>query len=196
MDIVPSDSRYIPLTQQRWCCVPTCIQMVMLRHQIPLMPAELMGYYMGLVVPPEELKFFWNGRTGEKPKSGYGTQKKKEYDPNMVFKKFSIPLKMTWSLIDKFPDIKSLNTYLSKVESKNMDIFVCCDWGTLFDDNYHGGHVCVIDRVYLNKSEIRIIDPEYKAPKWRIIKIDKLFEAMKFHGKDNSAGFWELSVTK
>jgi hypothetical protein len=50
-EIVPSDSRYVPLTQQKWCCVPTCIQMVMIKQGIPLQPAELIGYELGLIVP-------------------------------------------------------------------------------------------------------------------------------------------------
>lgn len=74
-----------------------------------------------------------------------------------------------------------------------MDDLVCYDWGKLFNksDN-QGGHVCVFDRVSLDKNELRIIDPDYNAPKWRVIKIDMLFEAMKYHGQDKSAGFWEL----
>ncbi len=192
-ETIPPDTRYIPLTQQRWCCVPTCIQMVMLRHNLPLISAELIGYHMGLLVPQEELQYFWNGRTGEKPPAGYGTQiGKKEYAPNTVFKKLHIPLKMTWSLIDKFPDIQSFNKYLAEVENNDKDVFVCYDWGTLFDKDYHGGHVCVLDKVYMDKGEVRIIDPEYTAPKWRMVGIDKLFEAMKYHGKGKSGGFWEL----
>lgn len=50
MNIVPLDTRYVPLTQQKWCCVPTCFQVVMLRHNIPLVPAEVIGYHMGLIV--------------------------------------------------------------------------------------------------------------------------------------------------
>lgn len=42
-NFVPEDSKYIPFTQQKWLCTPTCIQMVMLRHNIPLVPAELIG---------------------------------------------------------------------------------------------------------------------------------------------------------
>jgi hypothetical protein len=194
MDIIPSDTRYMPLTQQKWCCTPTCFQIVMLRHDIPLIPAELIGYYMGLIVPEDGLKYFWNARTGERPPAGFGTQAgNKEYAPNAMFKKLNIPLKITWSLINKFKDIDQFKNYLVEVEKNNNDVLVCYDWGKLFDKpEYQGGHVCVLDRVYVDKDEVRIIDPEYDAPKWRMVKIDKLFEAMKFHGQDKSAGFWEL----
>ena len=73
--IVPADSRYIPLTQQKYCCVPTCIQMVMVRRGIQLQPAELIGHHLGLIVDTESAKYFWNVTTGERPSSGYGTPK-------------------------------------------------------------------------------------------------------------------------
>ncbi len=194
-NIIPTDSRYTPLTQQRWCCVPTCIQIVMLRHSIPLVSAELIGYHMGLVVPKDELVYFWKGRTGEMPPAGYGTQAgKAKYGPNAVFKKLTIPLKMNWSLINKFPTINSFYEYLKKCSSTDADVLVCYDWGTLFDSDYHGGHVCVLDIVDISKGEVRIIDPEYKASKWKVVSINKLYEAMLFHGKEKSGGFWEISL--
>lgn len=192
MNIIPSDTRYTPLTQQKWCCVPTCLQIVMLRHNIPLVHAELIGYYMGLIVPEDGEAYFWNARTGEKPPAGYGTQAdKKEYTPNAVFKKLHIPLKMTWSLINKFKSVDEFKEYLSQAHDK--DLLVCYDWGKLFDNpGYQGGHVCVLDRVYIDKNEVRMIDPDYDAPKWRVVDINKLYEAMKFHGPEKSGGFWEL----
>ena len=194
MNIIPPDTRYVPLTQQKWCCTPTCFQIVMLRHNIPLVPAELIGYHMGLIVPKEALTYFWNARTGERPPSGYGTQaSKKKYAPNVVFRKLEIPLKLTWRLINTFKSIKDFKKYLVEVEQNDSDVLVCYDWGKLFDKpDYQGGHVCVLDKVYLEKNDIRIIDPEYNAPKWRVVDIDKLFEAMKFHGSENSGGFWEI----
>lgn len=194
MSLVPSDSRYVPLTQQRWCCVPTCIQMIMYKHGIPLAPAELIGYYLGLTIPKEELKYFWKGRTGKKPRAGWGTQiYKKEYSPNVAFEKLGIPLRMSLRLINEFPDLQTFSAYLKSVDKSNRDVLVCYDWGTLFNDGHHGGHVCVLDKVYLRRGEMRIIDPEYKAPKWRVIKIKDMFEAMKYHGEKKSGGFWELT---
>lgn len=196
MELVPKDSRYIPLTQQRWCCVPTCIQMVLYRHGIPLIPAEIIGYNMGLIVPEEEVQYFWNGRTGKRPPAGWGTQAgKPQYAPNAVFKKLNIPLKMSWSLISKFKSNADFRTYLGMVEEKDRDVLVCYDWPTLFDpeNKDHWGHVCVLDKVDLKNDTVRIVDPEYRAPKWRVIKIEDLYEAMKVHGDKKSGGFWELS---
>lgn len=190
--VIPTDSKYIPLTQQRWCCVPTCIQIVMLRYNIPLISAELIGYELGLIVPRIGVKLFWNPRTGRKPKSGFGTQKDKpQYGPNKFFKKYNIPFKMRWDLISKFKDYRSFLNYLNEIQ-ETQNILICFDWGTLFKSKYHGGHVCLIDKIYMEKELIRIVDPEQNAPKWRIIKMKKLFEAMKFHTNKNSGGFWEI----
>jgi hypothetical protein len=196
-NIVPNDSRYIPLTQQRWLCVPTCIQMIMLRHNIPLIPAELMGHHMKLVVPKEDTFLFWdkNIKTGEKPKAGYGTQLTvgSGLSMNDVFNKLKIPLEMKRKLINQFENFGEFKKYFENFDP-NKDVLVCYDWGTLFDKVIKQGHVCVIDKIDLDKSEARIIDPSVKSPKWKNIKIEKLYKAMKVHGKDNGAGFWEFSV--
>lgn len=195
-NIVPNDSRYIPLTQQKWCCVPTCIQMVMLRLHIPLQSAELIGYHMGLVVPEKARQLFWNSQVGPKPPAGYGTQIGKfQYGPNAAFKKLRIPLKMTWALINKFDSLDLFRNYLSDFEKSDKDVFICYDWPSLFDpkNKEHWGHVCVLDQVYLNNDVVRFVDPGQDEPKWRSVKIDKLYKSMKFHGEKNSAGFWELT---
>ncbi len=194
-NIVPEDSRYIPLTQQKWCCVPTCIQMVMIRHNIPLVSAELIGYHMGLVVPEDALKYFWNARTGSRPPAGYGTQAgKPQYGPNAVFKKLNIPLQMSWSLINKFKTLDAFRDYLSRLEQSDKDTLVCFDWPSLFDTKRkeQWGHVCVLDRVFIKQNKIGIIDPDPDAPKWREIPIPDLYKAMVFHGKEKSGGFWEI----
>lgn len=188
--IIPKDTRYVPLTQQKWCCVPTCIQMVMLRYNIPLIPAEVIGDAMGLLVPKRDLKYFWDGKTGPKPKAGYGTQLNEQVQANKLFEKLGIPLRMKWYLIDEFPDLSAFRHFLENIHNK--DILICFDWGTLKNSNYHFGHVCVLDKIYLDKGEVRFIDPDFDSPKWQTVKIAKLYKAMQHHGKENSAGFWEL----
>lgn len=195
-DIIPNDSRYTPLTQQKWCCVPTCIQIVMLKNGIPLISAELLGHYLGLIVPREESKYFWSARTGERPPAGYGTQANdKKYAPNTVFKKLGIPLKMSWSLINKFKTPEQLKDYLVKAEKNDENVLLCFDWGTLVGSKFRNGHLCVFDRM-VDKNEIRFIDPGYDGSKWKTVKIEKMFEAMKYHTRGNGAGCWKLNLTK
>lgn len=190
---MPTDTRYIPLTQQRWCCVPTCFQMVMLRHKMPLVPAEVIGWHMGLTVPKADRSLFWNARTGKRPPAGYGTRaNERKFSANAVLRKLKIPLQVGGPLIDNFDNLEQFKDYLGRIEKEDKDVLVCFDWGKLTGERYHGGHVCVFDRYYPKQEEVRIIDPAYHSPKWRTVKTKRLFDAMKYHGADKSGGFWEI----
>jgi len=196
-DVVPKDSRYIPLTQQKSCCVPTCIQMVMLRHDIPLMPAEELGHYIGLVVHPDKAYLFYNVRTSrKKPPAGYGTRiYYPRFKPDKAFKALRLPMSLTIKPISKFNSPKEVEDYLRTAESNNKDILLCFNHGALIDDpSKDWGHICVFDRLIGNS--IRIIDPNPDQPKWRNVSVRKMFQAMRRHGEKRSGGLWELSVRK
>jgi len=194
--VIPGDSRYIPLVQQKSCCVPACISMVMYRHKLPLIPQELLGYYLGLTVAPENKGLFWHPRTGKRPPSGFGTQVyKKEFSPNRVFLKLKIPLRLIFYPISGFTD-QGFKNFLIDAVRRDKDILVCFDHGELSGDHKRGGHVCVLDRLGAKTGEVRLIDPQQSQPKWRIVKINKLKQAAEFHGDKNSGGFWELVSTK
>lgn len=203
MEIVPKDSRYIPFSQQPYCCVPTSIQMVMYRHNIPLIPAEELGYYLGLTVPKEANKFFWNAKTGKRPKSsfrpiaGYGTQiYEKNYEPNKVFKKLGIPLLMELKPIENFINFLEFKKYLSVLSQKDFDVLMCFHHGTLANDpEKDNGHVVVLDKIYTKNSTIRFIDPT-RGAKWKIVTMEKMYNAMKAHANGKVAGFWELYLTR
>jgi len=195
-EIVPRDSRYVPITQQRWCCVPACVSMIMYRHKIPLVYQEELGYHLGLIMPKDELKNYWNARTGLRPPAGYGTQIfKKEYYPDVAFKKLKIPLKMIFHPVDGYKSAEEFKKYLESVEKEDKDVAVCFDYGKMYNHIYVGGHVSLIDRVDFEKDEVRLIDPLYEVPKWRIVKISKLIKAMQFHTSANMGGFWEFART-
>lgn len=195
-DVIPKDTRYVPLTQQAYHCVPTCIQMIMLRHNIPLIPAELIGYYFDIIVSKEDKKLFHNIKSGPKPQAGYGTQINEKTASNKLFKEMRIPLKMRFNLIDKFNNLEEFTRYLRTRHNKDFDIIVCFEYAALFKSNAKGGHTCVLDKIYLKEGKVRIIDPGRNSPKWREVSIPKLYHAMKVHGKEKTAGFWQLSLTK
>ena len=93
-EATPDDSRYVPFTQQAYCCVPTSILMIMYRNGMPLIPAEELGYHLGLTVPPEDSHLFYKVRVSNTPPSlaGYGTQiYNPDYEPNKVFRELGIP---------------------------------------------------------------------------------------------------------
>jgi hypothetical protein len=196
-NIIPGDSRYIPLTQQMWCCVPTCLQMVMLRHNIPLLPAELIGHHLGLIVDAESTKYFWNVSTGPKPSSGYGTRiSLPQYSLESMFNKLNIPLKSELKLISNFVTIDEFRAYMQSKVKDNHDILACFDWPTLFNptESSHWGHVCVIDKIDSDSNSVRLIDPSQSSAKWINVQITSMYQAMKFHGDNNSGGFWEISL--
>ena len=196
-DIVPKNTRYTPLTQQKSCCVPTCFQMLMLRNNIPLRPAEEIGYHLGLIVPPDRKYLFYNVRTAKTPPpAGYGTRiYDKEFEPNTAFRKLGIPFKMEVKKISTIKTCEALVELLTSVEESNKDALLCFNHGHLVDNpEYNWGHVCVFDRV-INGQEIRIIDPSPSQPKWRTVSAEKMCQSMIKHGVSNAAGVWLVERT-
>jgi len=194
-EITPKASRYIPFTQQPACCVPTCIQMIMYKNNIPLIPAEEIGYALGLIVHPDKSNLFYNTRTSTtRPAAGYGTRiYDPEYEPNVAFKKLNIPLSFSIKSITDIRSEKQLIKTLSEVESFNQDVLICFHQGALENDpNKDWGHVCVFDRII--NGEIRFIDPSPSDAKWRTFSAEALFESMQQHGAQRSAGLWYLEL--
>lgn len=195
-EIVPKDSRYVPMTQQPSCCVPTCIAMIMYKLGIPLIPQEELGYHLGLIVRDENKYLFWNPRTGERPPTGYGTQiYKKEFSINKAFKNLNIPLEMSFHSIDEFSTDDEISQFISKRIHDRADMLVCFDHNQLNGDGIDGGHVCVIDQIFPEDGIIRLIDPQKDQPKWREIEIKRLIVAMQKHGSKHMGGIWEFVLS-
>jgi hypothetical protein len=171
---------------------------VMYKNKIPLIPAEEIGYHLGLIVPPSESRLFFNVRTSNiKPPAGYGTRiYMKKFDPNKAFKKLNIPLFLEMHPISLFETVDQVFTLLSEIEKRGKDILLCFNHGALIDDpNRDWGHLVLFDRIVDN--QFRIIDPSPTHPKWRLVKPEKMFYAMKKHGeKPTSAGLWEINKIK
>lgn len=193
----PNNSRYVPLTQQPRCCVPTSIQMIMYRKGIPLIPAEELGHHLGLTVSPEDGELFYKARVAAKPPSaaGYGTQIfNREYEPNKIFKKLGIPLRFTLTLADELRDTKDLLYRLKEIEKNDEDALLCFNHGVIrgkFEP--FTGHVAVFDRI--SKGQIQLVDASPKQPKWRLVSVELMFEAIKRHGNDSSGGIWLFKTT-
>ncbi len=168
--------------------------MVMYKNNIPLISQELIGNALGLTVPDEDAYLFDDARTGDMPRAGWGTQiYREEFSPNAAFANLKIPLTMQLNLINSFKDVESMSRYLISHEEMNSDILVCYDYGALFDTDSHSGHVNVFDSYDRESGIVQLVDPEQKVPKYRQVKIDKLFDALIAHGNEKSGGFWELT---
>lgn len=194
-DLTPPNTRYVPFTQEKYHCVPTCIQIVMYRQGLPLVPAEVLGHHLGIVVPEEDAQLFWKANTGDKPLAGWGTRiYMPEFTLDKAFARLEIPLAVELQLIDEFDGPGQVRDFLERAQENNEDVLVCYQYGALFDTDSTGGHVNVFDRI--DGEEVRLVDPERTVPKWRVVKLEKLFEAMRAHGPEKSAGFWKLRSTK
>jgi hypothetical protein len=194
MEAVPKDSRYVPLTQQPFCCVPTCIQIVMYKNGLALIPAEEIGYHLGLVVHPKDAKLFYKVRTSETPPpAGFGTRiYDPQFEPNAAFEKLNIPLSHSIQPISEIGSAAELIAIVKDVEASNDDVLLCFNHGALVNDpNMDWGHVCVFDRV--EGDQIRIVDPSPNHPKWRTVDSKQMYEAMQKHGIQRSAGLWHLT---
>ena len=165
--------------------------MVMYKNSIPLIPAEEIGFHLGLVVHPDRSGLFYKVRTStEKPPAGYGTRiYLPEFEPNVAFKKLGVPLTLTVKPISEIKDAKELISLLERVDRENKDALLCFNHGVLIDDpEKNWGHVCVFDRVIDGK--LRIIDPSPEHPKWRLVDAEKMYVAMSKHGVEKSGGIW------
>jgi len=194
----PNDSRYIPFTQQGYCCVPTSIQMIMYRNGIPLIPAEELGHHLGLTVPPANEALFYDVRVSGTPPStaGYGTQiALPKYEPNKIFKELGIPLDFTLKLASEFDNVTSLMNDLTEIEADNDDALLCFNHGVIRGEYQpNSGHVTVFDKIVDGK--VRLVDASWKQPKWRLVEPSLLFDAIKRHGDENSGGVWHFKSKK
>jgi hypothetical protein len=193
---VPNDSRYIPFTQQDYCCVPTSIQMIMYRNGVPLIPAEELGYYLGLTVPPEEGHLFYKARVSVTPPSGagFGTQiMNPEYNPDEIFPKLGIPFVFSQVLAAEIADEADLLDRLHTIEQEDSDALLCFNHGVIKGEyKPFTGHVVVFDRVIDGK--IRVVDASWKHPKWRLVEPSLMLEAIQCHGDKNSGGIWHFRL--
>jgi hypothetical protein len=179
-------SRYIPLTQQPYCCVPTCLQMVLLRRKQRMMSQEDIGYQLGLTVPKSKKRLLPKARTGKRPDAGWGTQVgKPQYSINRFFEINNIPLKEEYITLQQIGNIKE---WIAEQMKEDRDILVCFNHGKLYGGNAQG-HVSIIDSI--ENDIVILIDPESNVPKYRKVKIDKLTKAIEFHAeRTDRAGFW------
>lgn len=185
--------RYIPFTQQRYCCVPTCLAMIMYRYDIPLIPIESLGYALGLTVPQEDLYLFEKACTGTRPVAGWGTRiNEPEFEVNGVLQSLDIPLRVT--VESTIGLVEELRSKFQSVQDADGDALVCFDYGALWNLGVRGGHVCVFHG--LDGDDVWLIDPERNVPKNRKVSLKQLFKAIDFHGSGNSCGVWSVSATK
>ena len=179
---------YKPIKQRPYCCVPACVSVILDRRGIKHNSQEEIGYELGLIIPKEKIHLFIKARIGRKPVAGYGTQvSKKKYSINNYFLKNKIKLKETYYFPEKIKDTR--NFIIENLKSSN-DLVVCFNNKKLYG-NGDFGHVSLIQSI--NNGVIILIDSEKSVPDKRKVKLQKLVEAIKYHGKKKRGGFWVIS---
>jgi len=162
--------------------------MILLKRGFPLISQEDIGYDLGLTVPKEDKKLFRRVRIGNKPNAGWGTQVGKEiYSINHFFNKNRINLKEEYVFLT---GIKEITEFLEE-NLGIKDIIVCFNYKTLYGTGESTGHVSIIES--LKGNDLILIDPSFRAPKYRKVSLQKLSKAIEKHGKDKRGGFWIVS---
>ncbi|MFO0970927.1 MAG: hypothetical protein U0520_01095 [Candidatus Saccharimonadales bacterium] len=190
------DSRYAPIPQKKYHCVPACLQMILTKHELHVPSQDEIGYNLGVIVPSDEAGNFDPVRVGIEPDGCHGTHlEKPEYDFNTVARALGWGVKMTCRSPDNFTTSESLLDYLTQAEEADKDVILCYDFPALYE-NGSGGHTNLFDRV--RPEGIRVIEPIEIAARpnylWRTQDPTELLTAMQVHA-DYMGGTWEIELT-
>jgi hypothetical protein len=190
-----TDSRYIPIPQKKYHCVPACLQMILGKLGLHVPTQDEIGYNLGVVVPPEEAANYVPVRVGVSPDGYYGTRlDNPRYDFNKVSRALGWGVKMSCLPPATFKTPDSLVDYLARAEKSDRHIIICYDFLTLYKNGGIGGHANLFDRII--PEGIRVIEPIEIVSRpdylWRIQDPDKLLEAMRAH-ENYMGGIWEIA---
>ncbi len=183
----PANTRYVPFVQQPYCCGPACLQMILYKNRLPLVPQEEIGAELGLVVPLDFKNLFYNVDAREEPvvSSGFGTRiQDPSYSLEKLIKKLAWPFDLEIKLASRFTTQDELINEMRELVSVDADVLVC------FQNENGTGHICVLDVIDIDS--VRVMDPSSNYPKWRVISHTDIFDLVKAHGDDNYAGLWIL----
>ena len=186
------NSRYVPVAQKPFCCVPACLQMILNKHGINPPTQDMLGYHLGLVVPPEKADKFSPVRIGSGPEAGTGTRIfEPEYNFNTVAERLGWGLEFLFTSPDDLT-MKGLADYLSEGEAEDRDAIVSIDYRTLYRTKETSSHVSLFDGI--SGDTVQLVDPAVIAgiaSQIRQVNISTLLTAM----QNNSpwmGGLWEI----
>jgi hypothetical protein len=179
---------YVPLTQQKYCCLPCCIQWILLRRGMKLLSQDEMARDLGVVIAPEDQRLF-NIKmkvTKKLPrgKLGYGTW---SYTIPNFLKKHKIPLTVRRHYPSKLDDVKKflcehLKTGNDIIVSYNVAAYAKPGSGVKYV------HSCIVDSVTSNKKDVIVTlgDPAYSHRKFFDIELQKLLNGMTNYGEEKN----------
>jgi hypothetical protein len=175
--------KYEHISQKPYCCVPACVQMILRRRKLQLLPQTEIAYDLGIMLPPKERHLFKSYK-GSKPKSGWGTRiDVKKYSLTFFFQKRGYNLKEKFFPGKGFSSEKSFKDFLSK-NVKN-DLLVCFNHPLLYKGRGSKGHASLIQA--FTGEYIILSDPDSGHKKPRKVPVANLLKAIKGHYK---GGVW------
>jgi len=182
-------SRYIPITQQQYCCAPACLQMVMQRLDVPMIEQEDIAYEMGLAVPKEEAHLFKRVRSTSLPSKSWGTRNHtKRYCIDNAFNRLNVPIKARYYLSEDIISIADLKQMLEDLQVEGVDILIAFSYHELWGGDGNTSHVCVFNSI--EGTKVHLIDPDQDVPKYRTVYVKDLFRAIKVHENLTNSGLW------
>lgn len=173
--IIKVNPEYIPLVQQRFCCVPCCVQWVLLRRNLPMISQENIAEYFDLRIPKKLNHLFLKNFSNKKGAwGGYGTAAQTDESLTKLFTDYKIPLTCERKLISQ---VNNPEKFIAQNLKNGNDI--------LTDYHLHGvgkkfnnGHLAVISEIDTSKKTITLGDPNPKDPKFWKIRLSKFVKAM------------------
>lgn len=180
---------YIPLTQQKYCCLPCCLQWIMLRRGLKLASQDEMAKNLGVVIAPEDQRLFnvkmKISKKLPKGKTGYGVW---TYKIPQFLKKYGIPLKVKRFYPSK---IKNVTKFLSDNLESGNDIIVSFNMAAYAkpERGVNYVHSCVIDSIKIRDRSVIVTlgDPAFSHRKFFDIELEKLLSGMSVkYGKEKS----------
>ena len=179
---------YTPLTQQKYCCLPCCIQWIMLRRGIKLISQDEMAKDLGVVIAPEDQRLFnlpmKTAKKLPKGKSDYGTW---VYKIPQFLMKHKIPLTVERHYPSQIEDAEN---FLKENLKNGNDIIVSFNVAAYAKpgSGISYGHSCVVDSITkINRKVIVTLgDPAYSHRKFFDIELQKLLDGMTKYGNEMS----------
>ncbi len=178
---------YIPLTQQDLCCVPTTIQWVLVRRNLPLVSQEDIGKVIGLHVPKEKNHLFMYKFPNTKAYYGtYGTELNNK-NLNELFEKYKLPLVGEYTKISK---IKDPHKFIIENMKAGNDVCMMFHKKNVTGENW--AHGSILAEYDTDTKTITVGDPSPRYPKFWKVKLTKMVDAMNTKWDGNERGFWVI----
>lgn len=177
----------------RYCCVPAVITMVQVKHGLPTLPQDQLGYHLGLAVP-EELRREYFGQDVPRimPPTGWGTQlQAPEFNFNRVSRRLGLGVLLTHVPPESFHEPSQLSEYLTEIEGRDGDAVAC------YRNASGTGHVVLFDRM-LSSEVVQAVNPSPALPDDQLdrVHVAVLHQIMSEHGSESMGGIWEFSLSE